>query len=211
MSQAMRPKLAALVGAASLAVSATGAAAGERTGGGRCGPARSTDAQPIEAQPTLDRLIRKRLAGAHAAGRRDEIEQLAGLWLTLARRGQLERVVAHGDGFINVALRNQRVSQQRAEARARRVGLLGDGALEPLAGATRDFVDEWLDVRRFVRSLGKRSGASVVAAMMGMNYREVGEVTGMSHAAARKWAERLRRRLAAASDGQAAGLPWLSD
>jgi hypothetical protein len=187
MSKNVRPTLAALLGAASLTVTAPAAAAEARSfvsAGQLSGDAAS-----------LRTLIDQRLERAAAEGRHNEIEQLGTLWMTLAQRDQLDRVVARGEGFLNVALRNQRYSEHRSDARTRRVALIDASEIEGVARSHDADLDERIDVERFVNGLESPYQDAVRLSLTGMNHREVAEELGVSHAAARKWAQRLRDRL----------------
>ncbi|HZO15580.1 MAG TPA: sigma factor-like helix-turn-helix DNA-binding protein [Polyangiaceae bacterium] len=187
MSKNIRPKLAALLGVASLTVATAGASAGPS-------PVAAEQVTRADERNSLRDLIDRRLERASAQGRHEEIEQLGTLWMTLAQREQLDRVVDRGEGFLNVALRNQRVSELRSEARARRVALLDATDLEAVA-RTRENLDESIDVERFVNGLEAPYREAVQLSLAGLNHREVAEELGVSHAAARKWAQRLRDRL----------------
>ncbi len=221
MSKSFRPTLAALVGAASLSVTTPSLAnelAPQQRATQHLAPQRLAPHQldgqrlippPVEAVATrpdspsgtrLSQLIERRLARAAQARRHDEIEQLGALWLTLANRNQLDRVVDRGDGFLNVALRNQRRSELRVEARVARAQLLEPDALAAIASRPPDDVEEQIDVERFIARLDEPYRGAVSLALTGMNHREVADQLGVSHAAARKWAERLRRRLRTGED-----------
>jgi hypothetical protein len=201
MSKSFRPTLAALVGAATLSVTTPSVA---EQAAPHLAPA-SVQAQaprPVErsSSPRLGQLIERRLEAAAQARRHGEIEQLGALWLTLAERNQLDRVVDRGDGFLNVALRNQRRSELRVEARVARVQLLEPDTLAGIAPRPPDHLEERIDVERFVDGLDQPYRGAVSLALTGMNHREIADELGVSHAAARKWAERLRRRLRAGED-----------
>jgi DNA-directed RNA polymerase specialized sigma24 family protein len=152
--------------------------------------------QPVEPTPTatLRSLIERRAEAAERAGRYDDVDQLTTLWLTLERREQLDRVVARGDQFINVSLRNQRRSEQRSDTRALRRGAVDAEEIE-LPAFTLDPVQA-LEAERFVAALDEPYRSAVQWSLTGMNHREVAEKMGASHAAVRKWAQRLRDRLA---------------
>ncbi len=154
----------------------------------------------VASSGSLRQLIDRRLERAAAGRRHDEIEQLGALWVTLAERDQLDRVVDRGEGFLNVALRNQRRSELRVEARAARAQLFDPDALARIAPRPPDDVEEWIDVERFITRLDEPHRGAVSLALTGMNHREIASELGVSHAAARKWAERLRRRLRAGGD-----------
>jgi len=195
MTKSLRPTLAALVGAASISVATSGAAAPVASPWPP--PVHEVVTGPAQA-PTGDRLrelIDERLARAAAEHRHDEIDQLGALWLTLAERQQLDRVVERGEGFVNVSLRNQRRSEQRVATRAARAVLVDPATLAAIAPGLPDDVEERIDVERFVAELPEPHRSAVSLAMTGMNHREVADELGVSHAATRKWAERLRRQL----------------
>ncbi len=157
--------------------------------------------RPNHASSTsLRQLIDRRLQRAAARRRHGEIEQLGALWLTLAERDQLDRVVDRGEGFLNVALRNQRRSELRVEARAARAQLFDPGALAEMVPQPPDDLQERIDADRFIARLEQPHRGAVSLALTGMNHREIADQLGVSHAAARKWAERLRRRLRAGGD-----------
>src|SRR5262245_55547660 len=180
MSKNVRPTLAALLGAASLTVATAGASAETTTS-----VAGHVARAPDDEQSSLRQLIERRVERAAAQGRHQEIDELGTLWLTLAQRHQLDRVVDRGEGFLNVALRNQRVSEHRSEARARRVSLRDATEIEAVATSS-DEVEESLDVERFVSGLEAPYRDAVRLSLAGLNHREVAEELGVSHAAARK-------------------------
>lgn len=152
------------------------------------------DTAPALVEPaTLGSIIEERLERAEEARRYREVDDLSTLWLTLARRGQLDRVVDRGEQFLNVALKNQRRSELRSESRALRRHAPEEAAVE-VSGARFD-VDERLDVERFVANMPEPYRTAVQFSLAGMNHREVAEEMGASHAAVRKWAQRLRERL----------------
>ena len=193
MSRSIREKLAALLGAATLT---TALADGEAV---RSAPqselnrpqSRETTGAPTRSQPTsLRSVIERRIASAELHGRYGDLDELATLWLTLERREQLDRVVDRGEQFVSVALRNQRRSEQRAEARRSHLDLAGFD----IGGAGAD-PGELMDAERFVLSLDEPHRSAVLLTLTGMNQREVADELGASHAAVRKWSERLRRQL----------------
>lgn len=190
-----RPSLAALLSAASLGVASPADADASARTAALESPVR--EAPGVEALPavSLRQIIDERLH--HAAGRQrhEEIEQLGTLWMTLAQRDQLDRVVEQGDGFVNVALKNQRYSELRAEARRRRTVLVDRAFLEELGRAAPDTLEEKIDVERFVGGLAQPYQGAVELSLEGCNHREIAERMGVTHAAARKWAQRLRERV----------------
>ncbi|MBW2456855.1 MAG: sigma-70 family RNA polymerase sigma factor [Deltaproteobacteria bacterium] len=200
MTKSLRPTLAAWIGAASLSIATPGVT------GPPANPAPPAPLEVVTEQPStrsgtsLGRLIDQRLERAAAERRHDEIDQLGALWLTLAERQQLDREVERGEGFLNVALRNQRRSEQRVAARAARAVLLDPVTLAALAPGQPDDVEERIDVARFVAELPEPHLSAVSMAMTGMNQREIAEEMGVSHATTRKWAERLRRKLGAEAE-----------
>ncbi len=186
-----------MVGAASLSMATPGVAA-PTTAESRQAPLEIVSQQPAARSSTsLGDLIDQRLDRASTERRYDEIDQLGALWLTLAERHQLDREVDRGEGFLNVALRNQRHSQHRVAARDARAVLLDPVTLAALAPGRPEDVEQQLDVQRFVAQLPEPHQSAVSLAMTGMNHREIAEELGVSHAATRKWAERLRRKLGA--------------
>ncbi|MCA9624788.1 MAG: hypothetical protein KC731_37450 [Myxococcales bacterium] len=208
MSQTLRPTLAALLGLAAL--TATGPAAADD---GRGFDVTAFDQAPITAPqwiqeaiveqaqeaidaaevPSLRHLIEHRLSVAEQERRYAEIDELTTLWLTLERREQLDRVVERGDQFLNVSLRNQKRSEIRGEVRRHRFAPLDVDAFD--VPAPRFSVDEALDAERFVLSLEEPYRSAVLWTLTGRNHREVAEEMDASHAAVRKWAQRLRERL----------------
>jgi hypothetical protein len=218
MSNAMRPKIAALIGAASLSVAASGI---DELDERRSEPGESLSwtaglalpAEPIarhfptaevahalEEASSLRDLLAERLERAAERGRHNEIDELATLWMTLAGREQLDRIVERGDAFLNVALRHQRCSEHRAEARVRRVALVDHSCLErstidPEGAPCEDDLVARMDAERFVSGLAPRHRDAVRLSLEGLNHREIAERMGVSHAAARKWAQRLRDEL----------------
>jgi DNA-directed RNA polymerase specialized sigma24 family protein len=205
MSKAARPTLVAILGAASLTLGAQVAQADSRAPA----PAQSIQhsiqyqAQEQGPQPgnSLRELIDARLDKASTSSRHEEIDQLTTLWMTLNQRDQLDRVVERGDGFLNVALRNQRYSEHRSDARYRRAAFASGNEQAVIGQWGSSFqsieeVEQRLDVERFVGGLGAPYRDAVSLSLTGMNHREVAEELGVSHAATRKWAQRLRERLA---------------
>jgi hypothetical protein len=191
MSRSIREKLAALLGAATLT---TALADGEIA---RAEPQREVGREasgaPVRSEPTsLRAVIEQRIASAERQGRYGELDELTTLWMTLERREQLDRVVDRGEQFVSVALRNQRRSEQRAEARRHHLDLSGF----ELGGALDD-PGELMDAERFVLDLEEPHRSAVLLTLTGMNQREIADQLGASHAAVRKWSERLRRRLEA--------------
>jgi hypothetical protein len=196
MSKSFGPKLAALLGAAAITAAATPAVA--------LAPARAqvrqfqTEPQveaprQVEVGPSLRTIIEKRLASAESSSQYQEIEELTTLWMTLQRRDQLDRVVERGEQFLNVALRNQRRSELRSSTRRHRHAPFDVADFEIPAAS---FVaDEALDAEEFLGSLEEPYRSAVLWALTGRNHREVADQMGVSHAAVRKWAQRLRDRL----------------
>jgi DNA-directed RNA polymerase specialized sigma24 family protein len=189
MSQTLGKALAALLGAA--AVSGT-------TEEMRAEPTvwahettTVTGAEPADAR-SLRHVLEARMAAAERAGQYDAVDDLATLWLTLSGRNQLDRVVERPDQFVRVALRNQRRSEQRSEGRTRLV-LTDPVDLDPVAGAPAPY--ELLDAEQFLQGLGEPYQTALGWTLTGMNHREVAEQMGVSHAATRKWAQRLREQL----------------
>jgi DNA-directed RNA polymerase specialized sigma24 family protein len=201
MSKALRPKLAALIGAATLSA-ASPAAAGEQLRDERSQLA--PEGQNLE-QLLVDRaldgslraIIETRIEAAERERRYGDIDELTTLWLTLARREQLDRVVERGEQFLNVALKNQRRSELRGEARALRRTCEDDPVEVP---GDRCAPHELIDAERFIGRLSDPYQTAVKWSLTGMNHREVAEQMGASHAAVRKWAQRLREQLAEADD-----------
>jgi Sigma-70, region 4 len=196
-----RPTLAALLSAASLSIAAPKAADQQASFATSDATDQSSDLQTVAGTPctsgaeSLRELIDHRLEKAAEQGRHDEIEQLGTLWMTLASRDQLDRKVERGEGFLNVALRNQRYSRMRSEARHRRVALVDRAVLEEISRSKADHHDERIDVERFVSHLPEPYRGAVELSLEGLNHREIAEEMGVSHAAARKWAQRLRERV----------------
>ncbi len=222
MSHAIRPTLAALLGAAALA--ATSAASAQtselkQSSDAHVAPAlqsartmRATtqlgEGQAEEvcdaASPaTLRSIIETRAAAAEKAGRYDQVDELTSLWLTLERRQQLDRVVQRGEQFVNVSLRNQKRSEQRSASRAIRRSAADPAELD-LPTFSLD-VGQALDAEAFVASLDEPYRSAVRFSLSGMNHREVAEQMGASHSAVRKWAQRLRDRL---ENDQLSGKGW---
>jgi DNA-directed RNA polymerase specialized sigma24 family protein len=187
MSQAFGPALAALLGAAAVGGTPEDAVRPEPL----VWTQQATEITEPE-QRTLRHVIEARLAAAERAGQYAAIDELATLWLTLNGRNQLDRVVDRPEQFLRVALRNQRRSEQRSEARARLV-LSDPDVLDP--GHTPPAPYEILDAERFVGGLAEPYQSALTLTLTGMNHREVAEELGVSHAATRKWAQRLREQL----------------
>ncbi len=195
MSKAVRPTFAALVGAAALAATAPASAERDTTHRAEHTSSANTASPPLaSASASLRSIIEARAEMAERAGKYSDVDELATLWLTLERREQLDRVVARGDQFVNVSLRNQKRSEQRADGRAIRRSVADPAELE-LPTFSLD-VAEALDAEAFVASLDEPYRSAIKWSLNGMNHREVAEQMGASHAAVRKWAQRLRDRLA---------------
>lgn len=202
MSSHVRPTLAALLGAAAL--SASSPAAAETTGREHVDLAHTCDHQMVpstSAQPeapaaepaSLRTLIEDRIEHAEREHRYDDIDQLTTLWLTLERREQLDRVVDRGQQFLNVSLRNQKRSELRSTARRQRFAPYDAQTLD-VPGPSWT-VDQSLDAERFISHLSEPYRSAVLWTLTGRNHREVAEEMDVSHAAVRKWAQRLRERL----------------
>lgn len=205
MSHAIRPTVAALIGAAALAAASPSYAerADEREARAPHHQAQATAHAPAVQEASvcapapassLRSIIEDRAEAAERAGRYNDVDELATLWLTLERRQQLDRVVSRGEQFVNVSLRNQKRSEQRAEGRAIR-----RSAADPVELDLPTFsldVGQALDAEAFVASLDEPYKSAVRWSLSGMNHREVAERMGASHSAVRKWAQRLRDRLA---------------
>ena len=204
MSQSLRPKLAALIGAATLSA-ATPAAAEAQLRDGRSqlardglehGETHERHEAPFDAEAPFDgslrAIIETRIEAAERERRYGDIDELTTLWLTLARREQLDRVVERGEQFLNVALKNQRRSELRSEARVLRRSCEEDPVDVP---GDRCAPYELIDAERFVGRLSDPYQTAVKWSLTGMNHREVAERMGASHAAVRKWAQRLREQL----------------
>lgn len=207
MDRRNRSALAAALGAAVVATATPAPAAGQP-----CplpAPA-AVAAAPAHGRAATDRqtlrhVIESRLAQAERAGRRADIEQLGTLWMTLRGRGQLDREVDYGDGYVAAALRNQQRSEHRGQLRIARCVPTEDPALAALADrrgvawqscASHGRPDEPLDAAELLDSLEEPYRTAAALAATGMNRREVAEQMGVSHAAVRKWMQRLRDRLA---------------
>jgi len=163
-------------------------------------------ALPALPASTLGALVESRARLAADAGRHAEIERLGTLWLTLARRGELDRVVARGEGYVSVALRNQDVSEHRTETRRRRFVATDSEALDALADASGavhvplwhdDRADDAVAAERLLARLDEPYRTAVDLSLQGLNRREVAERMGVPHATVRKWMQRLRQRLVA--------------
>jgi len=195
MSHSVRPKLAAaLLGAATLSA-VPSVSADERRHEARLEPLhQSIVAESCVSRTTLGDIIEARLEAAQADHRYDAIDELTTLWLSLSKRGQLGRVVERGEQFLNVSLRNQRISELRRVNRAlKRLG--GDDAALAELPVDPVPVAQGLDAERFVQSLEEPYRTAVQWSLVGLNHREVAEKMGASHAAVRKWAQRLRERI----------------
>ena len=202
MSSHVRPTLAALLGAAAL--SASSPAAAETTGhehrelaqncAPQLAPSTSASAEPSAVEPaSLRDLIEDRIESAEREQRYEDIDHLTTLWLTLERREQLDRVVDRGQQFLNVSLRNQRRSELRSASRRQRFAPYDAQALD-VPGPTWT-LDQSIDAERFVSHLAEPYRSAVLWTLTGRNHREVAEEMDVSHAAVRKWAQRLRERL----------------
>jgi hypothetical protein len=195
MSHSVRPKLAAaLLGAATLSA-VPSASADERRHEARLEPLhQSIVAESCASRTTLGDIIEARLEAAQADHRYAAIDELTTLWLSLSKRGQLGRVVERGEQFLNVSLRNQRISELRRVNRAlKRLG--GDDAALAELPVDPVPVAQGIDAERFVQSLEEPYRTAVQWSLVGLNHREVAEKMGASHAAVRKWAQRLRERI----------------
>jgi DNA-directed RNA polymerase specialized sigma24 family protein len=199
MSSHVRPTLAALLGLAALSTSAPAAAELPSSRAGSTPShiieaAVATEADRPSDSPTLRTLIEARIADAEREHRYDDIDALTTLWLTLEKRSQLDRVVNRGHQFLNVSLRNQRRSELRSTTRRQRFAPYDVQALD--VPAPRWTADERLDAERFVSHLEEPYRSAVLWSLTGRNHREVADEMQVSHAAVRKWAQRLRERLA---------------
>lgn len=188
MSQSLRPKLAALIGAATLSAASPAAAEGSLQDRGS-----RLVGQQAPSETSLRTIIETRLEAAERERRYGDIDELATLWLTLARRDQLDRVVERGEQFLNVALKNQRRSELRGEARALRRTACEENPVDVPGDRCAPY--EIIDAERFVGRLSDPYQTAVKWSLTGMNHREVAEQMGASHAAVRKWAQRLREQL----------------
>ena len=160
--------------------------------------------ETLPTLPTLGALLESRARLAADAGRHAEIDRLGTLWLTLAHRGELDRVVSRGEGFVAVALRNQDVSAHRADARRRRFVATDAealGALAETSGAAQlglghaERADDVAAAEQLLGRLEEPYRTAVDLSLQGMNRREVAELMGVPHATVRKWMQRLRQRL----------------
>jgi DNA-directed RNA polymerase specialized sigma24 family protein len=206
MSKVIRPTFAALLGAAALLATAAPAAAEDRAhpvheaqvaqlktlAEPACTSAAATVCDAA-APASLRSIIEERAEKAERAGRYDDVDELTTLWLTLERRQQLDRIVDRGEQFVNVSLRNQKRSEQRAQSRALRRS--GPDLTDVETPAFTMDVGQALDAEAFIASLEEPYRSAVRFSLSGMNHREVAEQMGASHAAVRKWAQRLRDRL----------------
>ncbi|MEM1029229.1 MAG: sigma factor-like helix-turn-helix DNA-binding protein [Myxococcota bacterium] len=213
MSQSARnraPKLAAaLIGAATLSAAPAGAQAEDTAHSHHADGAIAAVVAPVApamsavspaatersaATTTLGEVIEARLQLAQAQQRYEAIDELTTLWLSLSHREQLGRVVERAEQFINVSLRNQRISELRRVSRAlRRLG--GDDAALAEMPVEPAPVAQGIDAERFLQRLEEPYRTAVQWSLVGLNHREVAERMGASHAAVRKWAQRLRERL----------------
>lgn len=183
MAQNNRTGLAAVVGA--VAIATAGLAEGAPV---------ATLGELLEARAQL------------AAQRRDgrDIERLATLWLTLERRGELERVVERGPGYLSVALRHQDVSEHRREARVGRfvateqdaIDAMGnEAALEAGVALDADPAAQH-DAQQWLEALDEPFRTVVGLSLEGYSRREVAELMGVRDSTVRKWMQRLRERIA---------------
>ncbi|HHH31085.1 MAG TPA: hypothetical protein ENK57_22440 [Polyangiaceae bacterium] len=202
MSSHVRPTLAALLGAAALSASSPAAAETTRRDQTELAHAcellvaesTSTKPEAPAAEPaSLRTLIENRIAHAEREHRYDDIDELTTLWLTLERREQLDRVVDRGQQFLNVSLRNQKRSELRSASRRQRFAPYDAQALD-VPGPSWT-VDQSIDAERFVSHLSEPYRSAVLWTLTGRNHREVADEMQVSHAAVRKWAQRLRERL----------------
>jgi len=206
MATSSRTKLAAVLGAAVLSASAPAEAEPASGAFSRSSePTHSVTAESVPpAEDTLKDVIETKLQQAQGAGRYGDIEQLGTLWMTLKQRSQLDRQVTSGERFIAAALRNQRMSAYRQAARVGRFVPTADTALDNLADdhglvwrvpAGSRSPDERLTAAELLGQLEEPYRTAVVLSAEGLNRREVAEQMGVSHAAVRKWMQRLRSRL----------------
>jgi DNA-directed RNA polymerase specialized sigma24 family protein len=211
MAQRSRTTLAALLGAAVVTSAASApdrplpAPAVAETAATTRPEARLPLVPAEDARPTLGQVIEARLQQADQAGRHHEIDRLARLWLTLNRRDQLDRVVDHGDRFVAVALRNQDISAHRDAARRARFVSTDEQSVAalaetlgtpwiPAARASGNAPDELLDAEETLARLDEPYRTAVALSLQGLSRREVADHMGVSHAAVRKWMQRLRER-----------------
>ena len=200
MSKSFGPKLALLLGAASLtAVAAPAVALAAAPAQVRLLQAETPAEAPRQVQlgsslgSSLGSIIETRLVSAQNSSQYQAIDELTTLWMTLERRGQLGRVVERGEQFLNVALRNQRRSELRSSTRRHHHAPYDVADFE--LPAANFVADEALDAEEFLGGLEEPYHSAVLWALTGRNHREVAEQMGVSHAAVRKWAQRLRDRL----------------
>lgn len=205
MSSSLRPTLAALFGAAALSASSPAAAEDrhcERLEAHFVEAVSSLSAELAnEAQaeaPSLRSLIEDRIERAEREHRYGDIDELTTLWLTLERREQLDRVVERGEQFLNVSLRNQKRSEMRSQSRRQRFAPFDVTAID-MPGPSFT-VDQSIDAERFIDHLAEPYRSAVLWTLTGLNHREVAEEMDVSHAAVRKWAQRLRERLGPDAD-----------
>ncbi|MBW2524912.1 MAG: helix-turn-helix domain-containing protein [Deltaproteobacteria bacterium] len=203
MARRTRNQLAAVLGAAVL--SATAPAEATLSAANSAPAAADTQAAAASEQSAdiLREVIESKLQTAHDAHRYGEIEQLGTLWMTLKQRDQLGRQVSSGERFVAAALRNQRVTSYRQAARLGRFVPTGEPLLANLA-EQQGFVwqmptgarapDERLAAVELLDQLEEPYRTAVVLSAEGLNRREVAERMGVSHAAVRKWMQRLRER-----------------
>lgn len=214
MKSSTRTTLVALLCMAALSAAAEAAAGTSHVppSVAELAPSGGATASPTSAEATLGEVIDDQLKRAHAAGRHDEIERLATLWMTLEQRGQLARQVSSPHGFIAASLRNQQRSAYRRAARAGRCVPVAEPTLDHLADArgllwqspaTAGAPDQRLAAEELLDRIDEPLRTAVQLSATGLNRREVAEQLGVSHAAVRKWMERLRGRLA--TDGQPSG------
>ena len=218
MSQSFGPKLAALIGAATLSAAAPTAALHQEQpasheaeqqlpAAAKAVPATLGQTVPATlipqcthqvevAGPTLESIIEQRLAQAQRASRYDDIDALGTLWMTLERRGQLDRQVERADQFLNVALRNQKRSELRSDVRRHKHAPYSTAEIDVPAPAFS--ADQALDAEQFIADLEEPYRSAVLWTLTGRNNREVASEMDASHAAVRKWAQRLRDKLRAA-------------
>lgn len=165
-----------------------------------------TSATPV--RPSLGEVIESRLERAHQAGRGDEIDQLGSLWLTLQQRGQLARCVDHGEAFVGVSLRNERINALRRQIRQDRFVPTEDAAVAALAEslgtpwgalspASASAPDEQVEVAELIDGLDEPYRTAVALSLDGLSRREVAEQMDVTPEAVRKWMQRLRERWSA--------------
>jgi DNA-directed RNA polymerase specialized sigma24 family protein len=206
------PVVAALVGAAALSTgerTATAAsvalAAPDAVSSCALGPS-SADLHEALAErvtPTLAGLLEERARVASSARRTEDVERIGELWLTLHRRGQLDRSLERGEGYLTVALRHQDISAHRAEARAARFRALTTESVDSLGAppsssalveSAGESPEELLGVKRWLEQLEEPYRTAVRLSMLGCSRREVADQMGVADATVRKWMQRLRER-----------------